>query len=107
MRLSAIVTLLACLALVNLTAIEEKEEVTSLRLQLMRMMTRISGDIKKPVQVLNKTRSTKERCMYKIQSLLCIKPSLQRPMITDQFRGAMKSVGKWWKEYLQRKLEGH
>lgn len=106
MRLSGIVTLLACLTLVNSTAIEEKEEATSLRQQLMRMMTRISGDMKEPVQVLKHTRSTKQRCMYKIQTLLCFKAS-ERPVITGHFKGAMKSVGTWWQEYLQRKFEGH
>ena len=97
MKPSAILVLLASLALVSSSTIDAKEKSTSSKHLLTQMMTRIKdmfGDMKQKVYKLNFTPSANPRCMYKMR--LCSKPT-ERPVIADHFRSAMKSVGKWWK----------
>lgn len=105
MKLSAIFALLACLALVNSSAIEEKEETTSWTQLPMRMITRVKsmlGDMKRKLHVLNNTVSTNPRCLYKMP--LCSRPN-EKPVIADHFRGAAKSAGKLWRGLFDNKSE--
>lgn len=93
MRLSAILMLLACLALVNSSAIHEIEGIGT-----MKRIRSILGDIKKTVHELNNTPSTKPICVWKICSHF-----VKRPVIADHFRASMEETVNWWNSLFETK----
>lgn len=94
MRLSAILMLLACLSLVNSLTIDEIEEIGT-----MKRIRSLLGDIKKTVHELNNAPGTKPICVLKICS-----HRVERPVIADHFRAAVKATGKWWDSLVESKL---